>query len=249
MQVTRMALRDVPANPDNPRVIRDEKFKKLVQSLRDFPQMLELRPIVVNAQRIVLGGNMRLKACEAAGLLEVPVIIADALTPEQEREFIIKDNVSFGEWDWDILANQWELDTLIEWGLDLPQFDELDSEDEEDNPYSINIAAPVYKPTKEQPALRELYNTQKADALVASINGAAIPDDVKAFLRAAAARHIVFDYHNVAEYYAHAPSDIQELMEASALVIIDFDKAIEHGFVKLTTKLSAMFGEEYDEAK
>lgn len=117
MQVTRMNLRDIRANPDNPRVIRDEKFKKLVQSLRDFPEMLEIRPIVVNAEHIVLGGNMRLRACQEAGLREVPVIIAGNLTPEQQREFIIKDNVAFGEWDWDMLANDWNIAELGDWGV------------------------------------------------------------------------------------------------------------------------------------
>lgn len=120
MRTTRMLVRELRANPDNPRIIRDDKFKKLVQSLRDFPQMLELRPIVVNAQHVVLGGNMRLKACEAAGLQEVPVIIADALTAQQEREFIVKDNASFGEWDWDVLANEWDAEPLAEWGIDVP---------------------------------------------------------------------------------------------------------------------------------
>lgn len=124
MRITRMELRELRANPDNPRVIRDEKFKKLVQSLRDFPQMLELRPIVVNVDRIVLGGNMRLRACQDAGLREVPVIIADTLSDEQQREFIIKDNVSYGEWDWEVLANKWDVDALAQWGMDIPSFPE-----------------------------------------------------------------------------------------------------------------------------
>ena len=91
--------------------------------------MLDLRPIVVNQDMIVLGGNMRLKACEEAGLTEVPIIFADNLTPEQEKEFIIKDNSSFGEWDWDLLANEWNTDQLIEWGMDLPKEWSLDPEE------------------------------------------------------------------------------------------------------------------------
>lgn len=118
MTIERVAIKDVKPNPDNPRIIKDDKFAKLVQSIKDFPQMLELRPIIVNADLTVLGGNMRLKACQAAGLTEVPVVRADALTPEQQREFIIKDNVGFGEWDWDELANTWDADQLSEWGLD-----------------------------------------------------------------------------------------------------------------------------------
>jgi len=113
-------ISEVKSNPNNPRLIKDDKFKKLVQSIKDFPQMLDIRPIVVNAEMIVLGGNMRLKACKEAGLKEVPIIIADNLTEEQQREFIIKDNTSGGEWDWDMLANEWDTEQLDAWGLDLP---------------------------------------------------------------------------------------------------------------------------------
>jgi len=119
----RVDIRQIRQNPDNPRVIKDNKFQKLVKSITELPQMLELRPIVVNRDMIVLGGNMRLKACEAAGLTEVPVVFADNLTPEQEREFIVKDNSSFGEWDWDLLANEWDVDQLQDWGIDIGGFD------------------------------------------------------------------------------------------------------------------------------
>jgi len=119
----RVDIRQIRPNPENPRVIKDNKFQKLVKSITELPQMLELRPIVVNRDMIVLGGNMRLKACEAAGLTEVPVVFADNLTPEQEREFIVKDNSSFGEWDWDLLANEWDVDQLQDWGIDIGGFD------------------------------------------------------------------------------------------------------------------------------
>lgn len=113
--------KDIIANENNPRVIKDDKFRKLVQSIKDFPQMLNLRPIVVNDEMVVLGGNMRLRAVQEVGLKEVPIIKAADLTEEQQREFIIKDNVGFGEWDWDILANEWEADKLSDWGLDVWQ--------------------------------------------------------------------------------------------------------------------------------
>jgi ParB-like chromosome segregation protein Spo0J len=121
---------EVKRNPNNPRIIRDDKFKKLVQSLRDFPEMMSLRPIVVNADMIALGGNMRLAAAKEAGWKEVPVLIAEGLTEEQEREFIIKDNVGFGEWDWELLANEWDAEALGEWGLDVPVFGDEPSEEE-----------------------------------------------------------------------------------------------------------------------
>ena len=120
----KVEIKKVIPNPSNPRIIKDDKFKKLVNSIKDFPQMLELRPIVVDSNMVVLGGNMRLKACQAAGLQEVDILIADQLTEEQKAEFIIKDNVGFGEWDWDILANDWDTKNLNDWGLDVPILNE-----------------------------------------------------------------------------------------------------------------------------
>jgi hypothetical protein len=111
---------NLKANPNNPRVIKDEKFRKLVESIRKFPKMMEIRPIVVNGDMVVLGGNMRLKACKELGLKEVPIIMADDLTDEQQREFIIKDNVGFGEWDFELLAKDWDAVELGEWGLEFP---------------------------------------------------------------------------------------------------------------------------------
>jgi len=122
MRAEVVKISEVKVNPNNPRLIKDDKFAKLVQSIKDLPQMLAIRPIVVNADMIVLGGNMRLKACKEAGLKEVPIIIADNLTEEQQREFLIKDNVSGGEWDWQMLANDWDAQELEEWGLDVPEF-------------------------------------------------------------------------------------------------------------------------------
>lgn len=119
----KVAISKIKSNPDNPRIIKDEKFKQLVKSIKDFPQMLELRPIVVDSDMVVLGGNMRLKASIEAGLKEVDILVADQLTEDQKKEFIIKDNVGFGEWDWDMLANEWDNELLSEWGLDLPGFD------------------------------------------------------------------------------------------------------------------------------
>lgn len=133
MKIEKVKISLVKSNPNNPRIIKDDKFKKLVQSIKDFPQMLDIRPIVVNDDMIVLGGNMRLKACIEAGLKEVAIIKASDLTPEQQNEFIIKDNVGFGEWDWSELANAWEDEKLVEWGLDLPigqQIDELEDGEE-----------------------------------------------------------------------------------------------------------------------
>jgi DNA modification methylase len=129
-------LTQVRPNPNNPRVIRDEKFAKLKQSIIDFPEMLEKRPLVCYTEGehyIVLGGNMRLKALSDIGAKEIPIILADEWTEEQRAQFLIKDNVGFGEWDWNALANEWDADKLTEWGLDLPPMDAIELEAEEDD--------------------------------------------------------------------------------------------------------------------
>ena len=120
----------VKPNENNPRFIKDYKFKKLVNSIKEFPEMLKLRPIVVNADMVVLGGNMRLRACKDAGLREVWVLKADELTEAQQREFIVKDNIGFGEWDWDLLANEWNSVQLEDWGMDNWQnIDDIETSD------------------------------------------------------------------------------------------------------------------------
>lgn len=148
----------IKPNPNNPRVIADSKFKKLVKSIREFPEMLDIRPIVVDNEMIVLGGNMRLKACKIAGLKEVSIIKADNLTEEQKKEFIIKDNNNFGDWDFDMLQSEWDVSLLEEWGLEDVKFDlsNDDNKDEEDDRdvkidslYQITIDFPNEEQLKE----------------------------------------------------------------------------------------------------
>ena len=125
-------IKTVKSNPNNPRIIKDDKFKKLVNSIKEFPKMLEIRPIVVNEDMVVLGGNMRLKACKEAGLKEIPIIMASELTEDEQKQFIIKDNVSGGEWDWEMLANEWNAEELDAWGLDVPDFGkEIEAEEDD----------------------------------------------------------------------------------------------------------------------
>jgi len=174
----RVKISEVKLNPNNPRLIKDEKFLKLVQSIKDFPEMLDIRPIVVNQDMIILGGNMRYKACKEAGLKEVPIIVTD-LTEEQQREFLIKDNTSGGEWDFEMLANEWDVEQLKDWGLDIPSFEtdvdysdknkELDLNDFEDQKYSIKLeySEDDYNLVKER--LQELGQTAEKilyDALI-----------------------------------------------------------------------------------
>ena len=135
MNIITVNISDIKLNPDNPRIIKDENFKKLVRSIRDFPEMLRIRPIVVNDDMMVIGGKMRLMACHVLKLTEIPVIKASELTEEQQREFIIRDNAHYGEWDFERLANEWDTEELIEWGLELPVF-------ETDNDYGTEFNLP-----------------------------------------------------------------------------------------------------------
>ena len=120
----KLKINQLKPNESNPRIIKEVKFKKLVKSIKDFPEMLELRPIVIDEDNVILGGNMRYKASVEAGLKEVYVKVAKGLTQEQKDEFIVKDNVGFGEWDWDILGNEWNNAKLGEWGMDVWQPEE-----------------------------------------------------------------------------------------------------------------------------
>jgi len=140
-------ISQIKTNPNNPRIIKNDKFEKLVKSIQEFPEMLKLRPIVVDEDMIVLGGNMRLKASKDAGLKEVWIEVAEGLTEEQKKEFIVKDNVGFGEWEWDMLANEWDSSKLEDWGLDVWQnpddkIDEAEEGEEIELPQALQIEPP-----------------------------------------------------------------------------------------------------------
>ena len=159
-----MKIELIKPNKDNPRVIRGNKFDKLVNSIKEFPEMLKLRPIVIDEDNIILGGNMRYKACIEAGLKDIPVKVAKGLTEAQKKEFIIKDNVGFGEWDWNLLANDWNEKQIEEWGLDVWQPEEdidvvsdLEEVSEIDSTFEVTITCKdkieqkdIYKRLKEQ---------------------------------------------------------------------------------------------------
>jgi hypothetical protein len=233
-------INQVKGNPSNPRIIKNDKFKKLVKSIQEFPEMLKLRPIVVDEDMMVLGGNMRLKASKDAGLKEVWIEVAEGFTEEQKKEFIVKDNVGFGEWEWDMLGNEWDSVQLADWGLDVWE-NQDDAIVEDDDTYTRKIVAPTYEPKNEKPVITDLINQYKTNELISKIESSNISKEDKIFLTQAAFRHTVFDYSKTADYYSHSSKEVQELMEDSALVIIDFDKAIEKGYVKLTKDIAAAY--------
>ena len=156
-----MKLKDIKPNPNNPRVLRDDKFQKLKQSITEFPKMLSLRPMVIDENNVVLGGNMRLRALQELGFTDVKeawVKRSSDLTEEEKKRFIIADNVAFGEWDWDTLANDWEVVDLEAWGLEIPQFDEGNDEDLEDLSDKIKSMFKIEVICKDEQEQEKTYN-------------------------------------------------------------------------------------------
>lgn len=137
-----LPIGEVKLNPDNPRIIRDEKYKKLVRSLSAFPTMSLVRPLVIDENNVVLGGNMRLRAMQESGWEEVPVIQVADWSEEKKREFIAKDNIGYGEWNWEVLANEWDAVQLEDWGLDVPKVEETTEIDEQEaDPTVLEVKA------------------------------------------------------------------------------------------------------------
>jgi ParB-like chromosome segregation protein Spo0J len=158
----------VKPNPENPRIIKDEDFKKLVKSLKDFPEMADVRPIVINQDNIILGGNMRFRAMKEAGWKECPVIQVD-WSDDKQREFIIKDNLSHGEWEWDALGNNWDAEELKEWGMNVWQTEEASVEEESSNFEANSGNSLIIQFNSEEEA-------QRAHSLIAqSLSGFGIP--------------------------------------------------------------------------
>ena len=236
-----LKITEIKENPNNPRTITKRKFKELVNSIRDFPEMLEARPIVVNPDNVILGGNQRYKAAKFAGLEEVPVYVA-SWDEIKSKEFVIKDNVSFGDWDWDMLANEWEVEELNDWGVNTPDILDI----EKDDIYSKKINAPLYEAREIQPEIEMLYDDSKYKKLVEEIEESDLSDGEKEFLKLASSRHIVFYFDKIADYYCHCSKVQQDLFEKNALVIIDFQKAIRNGYVELQESVYKQYEEDYE---
>lgn len=222
----------------NPRK-NDEAVEYVANSIKEFGFKV---PIVIDKDNVIIAGHTRLKGAKKLGLKEVPCIVADDLTEEQVKAFRLADNKvsEVAEWDMTLLGEELldieDLD-MTDFGFEL--FDEKEIEDEEDNPYTTKVDIPQYEIKGEEPSIEELCDTKKADELLKEIESADITDEQKEFLKKAATRHLGFNYSKVAEYYAHQDKTMQELMEKSALVIIDFNDAIKNGYVELTKEIEA----------
>ena len=280
-QTIEMQVGALNASEHNPRQITEDDFAELVKSLLLLPKGLYYRPVVVDDRNIALAGNMSYRfrhfdEAKQSALLNywrewqmhptVPTLYASELDEDEQQQFIIKDNLSFGTFDIDMLANEYDIAAIIDDGFDIDLLPKsaiealaaangIDPNDitgrrcggdgEADEHYTHKITSPVYEPKNEKPDLSTLTDSGRTDELLAKIEASNVSPDEKEFLRQAAARHTVFDYAKIADYYAHASKEMQELMEDSALVIIDFGKAIEKGYIRLSDEIRNEYTREY----
>jgi ParB-like chromosome segregation protein Spo0J len=238
----------------NSRTHSPEQIAQIAGSIREFGFT---NPVLVDAENGIIAGHGRVMAAQKLGLEKVPCIRLGYLTEAQKRAYIIADNqiAMNAGWNEEMLSIELAELRADDFDLDLTGFDAAAIEaflnPDEDGPlsddYTHKVDAPVYEPKGDKPPIEELFNKNRADELTADIEKANLPKHVADFLKVAAARHIVFDYGKIAEFYCHADKETQELMEDSALVIIDFDKAIENGFVKLTHDLMESYNNDYKE--
>lgn len=244
MDIKNVSIEELKEYKDNPRDNKDA-VEKVAESISEFGFKV---PIVVDKDYTIIAGHTRRLAAKELGLKNVPVVIANDLTDEQVRAFRLADNkvAEFSKWDEDLLRselNQLEDIDMDQFGFDdmlLPKDEEFEEDDEESNPYTMNVESPIYEITGEEPNVVDLYDTESAQKLQSKIIASDVPDDIKDFLIKASYRHIEFNYKDIAEYYAHAIKEVQELMEDSALIIIDYNKAIEQGYVKITQSIGEL---------
>lgn len=232
-------------NPENPRTHSIDQIAQIAAAIREFGFT---SPLLITEDRLIIAGHGRLKAAKQLKLNVVPCLFVEDLTPEQQTALTIGDNriAELSGWDDSKLTEQ--LNALLKTEIEMPsigytpeQLDELLTPAEElSSNYSRKIKAPIYEPKGEKPTIGAMIDTTKAEKLIKEIQASKkLPDDIKQFLIAAAGRHTRFNYRQIAEFYAHADAETQTLMENSALVIIDYEKAIEQGFIKVTSDMMA----------
>tara|TARA_R100001086_G_scaffold249990_1_gene192322 strand:+ start:1642 stop:2370 length:729 start_codon:yes stop_codon:yes gene_type:complete len=240
MDIVKLKANKLKPATYNPRQISTKQYKDLKNSITKFGLV---DPIIVNKDYTVIGGHQRLKVLNEMDLQDIPCVVLD-LSKDEEKELNVRLNKNTGEFDIDILANEFDIDELVDWGfkhIDLGlNIDKLN-----ENPYTDKIEAPKYEASNEKPKIKDLFDMSKTNKLIKKIKDSNIEKEEKDFLIKAAQRHLVFDYSKIADYYAHSNKQVQELMEDSALIIIDFNKAIENGYVKLKKEIQEFYGEEY----
>lgn len=241
----------------NARTHSDEQVAQLVASIKEFGWT---NPVLVDESGEIIAGHGRVMAAESLSMDTVPVLVLFGLTDDQKRAYRLADNRLPMNAGWDVELLKLEIAELLDADFDISltgfnqtEIDELLTEvthdtENGDEPYTAKIDTPVYEPSGDKPDIGELYDDTKTQELVSRIRSATLDPDIEKFLLCAAERHTVFNFSKIADYYAHAPAEIQALFEESALVIIDFQQGIEHGFVRMTQRMvEIMHGEGEDE--
>ena len=246
LQIEYLRTGDLIPYENNPRN-NDEAVDYVANSIESFGFKV---PVIIDRNNVIIAGHTRLKAAQKLGLEEIPCVRADDLTEEQAKALRLADNKVGEIATWDFEKLEFELENIeldmSEFGFgELPDFKDSEEEDPEEK-YTQKINIPQYEITGARPELSDLLNTEKAETLIDEIKRAEIPDEIKTFLMAAATRHYVFNYKNIAEYYANSEKEIQELFEKSALVIIDFEDAIKNGYASLSEEILTMEEEDYE---
>jgi hypothetical protein len=254
LKITYQKTGDLVPYARNSRTHSEEQVGQIAASIREFGFT---NPVLVDEGNTIIAGHGRIMAAQKLGLGEVPTITLAGLTESQRKAYIIADNRLALNAGWDDEMLRLEIADLKEadFDLDLLGFedDEIaaleipsDGTSEAENPYTAKVEAPIYEITGAKPQLAELYDKEKYLQLTKKIDQSSVPNDIKDFLILAASRHIIFDYQHIAEFYAHADKQTQLLMEDLALIIIDFKKAIEMGYVKLTERVAGQFAQDFD---
>ena len=236
-QIVMRNIKDLKPYKKNAKKHPKEQVERIANSIKEFGFT---QPVLIDKNNCVVAGHGRILGAKKAGLKEVPTLCLDDLTEEQIKAYRLADN-KLNESDWDSVLLAEELDELNS-VLDMEQFGfELAKEmEEEQNKYTMKTNIPQYEIKGEEPDISELVDTSKTKELLEEIKGSNVPTEIKQFLKLAAYRHLCFNYSKIAEYYAHADKETQELMEQSALVIIDFGDAIRNGFVQLSEQISLL---------
>jgi hypothetical protein len=258
LAITYKAIADLIPYARNSRTHDETQVAQIAASIKEFGWT---NPILLDGENGIIAGHGRVLAAQKLGEEQVPTIELGHLSEHQKRAYVIADNklALNANWDQEMLALEIKDLTDAGFNLGITGFDiseieafNLDSSDGpingDDNPYTDKVDSPTYEPTGEKPLVEELFNDEKAMDLIDSIKDSKLSEKEKQFLMTAASRHIVFDYSKIANFYAHSTKECQELMEKSALVIVDFNKAIENGFIQLTEEISNMFESDENDA-
>ena len=245
MEIINKKIEEIIPYENNPRH-NDEAVEYVAKSIKEFGFKV---PIIIDRNNVIITGHTRLKAAKKLGLKEVPTIMADDLTEEQINAFRLADNKvsEYATWDMDILEKELKaIDTINmeDFGFDYDFGLDENIVEEEENPYTTTINIPQYEIKGEEPTIDELIDGNKTSELLNKIEKSNISEEQKNFLKKAATRHLGFNYSKIAEYYAHQDKEMQELMEDSALVIIDFNDAIKNGYAELKADIDEMKEEE-----